>query len=348
MNDEALFAYHTVEPDPHALRRRRMLAAHPTLRQLIGPSPATAAWIVGLTVVQLGLSIAMCQAPWWLWLGSAATAGIVVSHGLWVLIHDCAHGLVWRSRAGNHGLAVLANLAHGFPAAASFRIFHLQHHAHQGEYGRDTDLPSGWEVRLFGNSRLGKAAWLGLYPVLLILRSARVARLGGIRAVQPAVVLNVVAGPAFDTLWVWGFGWPALVWLLVSFYLATGPSPLGARWIQEHFVLFGAQETNSYVGPCNRVAFNVGLHNEHNDFTGVPWHRLPELRRRAGEFYVDQPVLRSYLALYWRFVMDPTLSIGSRMVRPSLRSEDLRLNTNYSIKESQRPIEQKTQEQGGP
>jgi sphingolipid 4-desaturase/C4-monooxygenase len=87
--------------------------------------------------------------------------------------------------------------------------------------------------------------------------------------------------------------------------------------IQEHFVLFGAQETNSYVGPCNRLAFNVGLHNENNDFTGVPWHRLPELRRRASEFYADQPVVRSYLALCWRFVMDPTLSIGSRMVRPS-------------------------------
>jgi sphingolipid 4-desaturase/C4-monooxygenase len=92
----------------------------------------------------------------------------------------------------------------------------------------------------------------------------------------------------------------------VSFYLATGPSPLGARWIQEHFVLFGAQETNSYVGPCNRLAFNVGLHNENNDFTGVPWHRLPELRRRASEFYADQPMVRSYLALCWRFVMDPT------------------------------------------
>ena len=75
----------------------------------------------------------------------------------------------------------------------------------------------------------------------------------------------------------------------MSFYLATGPSPLGARWIQEHFGLFGAQETNSYVGPCNRLAFNVGLHSENNDFTGVPWHRLPELRRRASEFYADQP-----------------------------------------------------------
>jgi sphingolipid 4-desaturase/C4-monooxygenase len=98
----------------------------------------------------------------------------------------------------------------------------------------------------------------------------------------------------------------------VSFYLATGPSPLGARWIQEHFVLFGAQETNSYVGPCNRLAFNVGLHNENNDFTGFLSYGA-----RASEFYADQPVVRSYLALCWRFVMDPTLSIGSRMVRPS-------------------------------
>ena len=53
-------------------------------------------------------------------------------------------------------------------------------------------------------------------------------------------------------------------------------------------MLFGAQETNSYVGPCNRLAFNVGLHNENNDFTGVPWHRLPELRR-PGQRVLRRP-----------------------------------------------------------
>jgi hypothetical protein len=92
------------------------------------------------------------------------------------------------------------------------------------------------------------------------------------------------------------FAGRALAWLLVSFYLATGPSPLGARWIQEHFVLFGAQETNSYVGPCNRLAFNVGLHNENNDFTGVPWHRLPDYGAGPAS---STPTSR-WCALTWR------------------------------------------------
>src|SRR5207245_7373140 len=56
------------------------------------------------------------------------------------------------------------------------------------------------------------------------------------------------------------------------------------RWIQRHYMTAeGEQETFSYYGPLNRVAFNVGYHNEHHDFPSVPWNRLPEIRAIAPE-----------------------------------------------------------------
>ena len=83
-------------------------------------------------------------------------------------------------------------------------------------------------------------------------------------------------------------------------------------------MLFGAQKPTATSGRAIAwPSMSACMQRRNNDFTGVPWHRLPELRRRASEFYADQPVVSSYLALCWRFVTDPTLSIGSRMVRPS-------------------------------
>ena len=60
-------------------------------------------------------------------------------------------------------------------------------------------------------------------------------------------------------------------------------SPLGARWIQEHYTFVQGQETYSYYGILNRLAFNIGYHNEHHDFMTIPWYRLGRLRAsRSG------------------------------------------------------------------
>ena len=39
---------HVTYAEPHAQRARQMLAAHPELRELSGPQPASALWIVAL------------------------------------------------------------------------------------------------------------------------------------------------------------------------------------------------------------------------------------------------------------------------------------------------------------
>ena len=53
-------------PEPHAERARELLAAHPEVRKLFGPNPWTALAIVLVTSAQLGLAVALRQAPWWL------------------------------------------------------------------------------------------------------------------------------------------------------------------------------------------------------------------------------------------------------------------------------------------
>ena len=94
-----------------------------------------------------------------------------------------------------------------------------------------------------------------------------------------------------------------------------GLHPLGARWIQEHFLVFEGQETTSYYGPLNVVALNVGYHNEHHDFPSVPWNRLPAVRRSVPEVYGALHFHRSWTRLVLQFIFDPRLSLFSRTIR---------------------------------
>ena len=63
------------------------------------------------------------------------------------------------------------------------------------------------------------------------------------------------------------------------------------------------------------MAFNVGYHNEHHDLMMVPWSRLPRLKAMAPEFYDGLVAHRSWTALLFRFLLDPSISLYSRRVR---------------------------------
>ncbi len=99
------------------------------------------------------------------------------------------------------------------------------------------------------------------------------------------IFLNWAIVIGADMLIVLTLGWTALLYLLASMFFAAGLHPLGARWIQRHYLVGSRQETYSCYGALNRVAFNVGYHNEHHDFLSVPWHRLPRLKAAASEWY---------------------------------------------------------------
>ena len=77
----------------------------------------------------------------------------------------------------------------------------------------------------------------------------------------------------------------------------------------------GEQETYSYYGALNTIAFNVGYHNEHHDFPSIPWNHLPKVKSLAPEAYDNLASHKSWTRLLFRFLFTREVSLFSRMVR---------------------------------
>jgi len=303
---------HSPAQEPHRERTKALLRDHPELRRLIGRNPRTALMILGCVSFHVGLAFLVRGAPWWLILMLAFTVGACASHALWTLIHECAHNLVFGRTYLNTLTSIMANVPHLLPSAVSFQRYHLKHHAFQGVYELDADLPSYWEARLIGNSAVRKALWLLLFPVFQVTRPPR---LREIRMFDRWIVLNVVVQIAFDAAIYIFFGPKSFLYLGASFFFSVGLHPLGARWIQGHYLLAPPQETYSYYGSANLVAFNVGYHNEHHDLPSVPWNHLPDIRDAAPEMYDSLVHHSSWTRLLLKFIFDPGICLFSRQVR---------------------------------
>lgn len=303
---------HSTTREPHHDRTVAILKQHPSVRRLVGHNPYTFLFIAGLVAVQVGIAAWASGRAWWVAVFTAYVAGAFLTHGLYVLMHECNHNLVFRRRRLNSVAGIVANLPSVLPSSVSFQRYHLKHHAFQGVYELDGDLPSRWEARLVGHSALGKALWMLLFPVSLALRPAHLREM---KHVCVWTVANFVALAAFDAAIYALFGPKALLYLFASMWFALGLHPVGARWIQEHYVFHPPQETYSYYGPLNRVAFNIGYHNEHHDFPTVPWNRVPQVRAIAREWYDGLAAHTSWSRLLWRFIFDPTISLHSRVDR---------------------------------
>ena len=109
-----------------------------------------------------------------------------------------------------------------------------------------------------------------LYPLFQAVRSFRVKEVPPLDAwTLTNLVIQIGINLAVYLLW----GPMSLAYLVLAFFFSIGLHPLGARWIQRHYLVGeGEQETFSYYGKLNLLTFNVGYHNEHHDFPSVPWH----------------------------------------------------------------------------
>jgi sphingolipid delta-4 desaturase len=300
------------EPEPHRDRTKQLLRSHPEMRRYIGKNPYTSLIILGCVALQVSVGFLVNGWPWWAIVLASVSIGACASHALWTLIHECSHNLIFSKTYLNTLFGIMANLPHLLPSAVSFQRYHMKHHAFQGVYDLDADLPSYWEARLVGNSALGKALWLLLFPIFQVTRPPR---LKEIRMFDRWIVLNIVVQLAFDAAVYRYIGPGALLYLAASFFFSVGLHPLGARWIQEHYLVAPPQETYSYYGPFNKVAFNVGYHNEHHDLPSVPWNRLPKIRSGAPEMYNSLVYHTSWTKLLFTFLFDSRISLFSRQER---------------------------------
>ncbi|HUL50415.1 MAG TPA: fatty acid desaturase [Gemmatimonadales bacterium] len=304
---------HADTPEPHRARTKEILARHPEIRDLIGHNPTTFFWTVGIVALQYVLAAFVSTRPWWVVFVVAYCAGAFANHALFVMIHECTHRLVFKRKMPNQLTELIANLPMCLPGALSFHKYHLKHHSFQGVYELDADIPSRWEAKLVGHSALGKALWLLLYPVFQIVRPMRVKEVSLLDAWSLTNLgVQILVNVAVYLVW----GPKAVVYFLASLFFAIGLHPLGARWIQRHYMTFdGDQETFSYYGKLNIVAFNVGYHNEHHDFPSVAWNKLPRIRAMVPEVYDRLAYHTSWTMLLLRFLFDSKLSLFDRMIR---------------------------------
>ena len=300
------------EAEPHVARCRAILKEHPQIKDLMGRNVNTIWYITGIVVMQLAIAFLIKDLAWYWVLVVAWTVGAFANHGLFVLIHECTHNMVFKNRIANLWSGILCDLPNGFPSSAAFRKYHLKHHAFQGHYDLDADIPSRWEAKMIGKGFLGKALWLLFFPIFQGLRPAR---LKEISFNNKWIWINFITVLAVDVAIFMFMGPMALLYLFASFFFSVGLHPLGGRWIQEHYLVAAPQETYSYYGPLNKLAFNVGYHNEHHDFSYVPWNNLPKVKAIAPEFYDTLKSHDSWSKLTWQFLTDKNLSLFSRTLR---------------------------------
>lgn len=296
--------------EPHASRREAIRAAHPEVSRLMGPEPLTKYIVVAVMAAHLATTYLAKDLPLPWFVAATYVVSGTFQANLFLAIHEISHNLAFRDLRCNRLLAMLCNLPLLVPYAYAFKPYHMAHHRYQGDHGVDTDIPTALEARLT-TTRLGKAAWLCLQLFAYALRPCLLKP--GLLACDRWSALNWALCLAFDlaALRVWG-PW-ALVYLLAGMVWAASFHPTAGHFLAEHYVLeaegadgpAGCPETFSYYGPLNAVAWNVGYHNEHHDFPGVPWSRLPQLRRLAPEFYDRLPQTASWPGTTLRYLLGP-------------------------------------------
>lgn len=307
---------HTEEP--HRSRRMAILKAHPEVKRLMGYEPLTKYVSFGVTALQLSLAVYLSTRtslhPFsWQFLLIAYAIGGTANQNTFLAIHEITHNLAFRGLRANRLWAILVNAAIGVPYAMAFKPYHLEHHKYLGEDGTDTDLPTKLETVILKNV-LGKAFFATFQIFFYALRP------GFVRAQRPTVwhALNVAFIALVNAALVATCGWNALLYLLLSSFFAGSLHPCAAHFIAEHYLFAGIQqETWSYYGPLNVLAYNVGYHNEHHDFPSVPWTRLPQLRKMAPEFYDCLPQHTSWPMVTVRFILGNDSGLWARIKRPN-------------------------------
>ncbi|KZS97231.1 dihydroceramide delta(4)-desaturase [Sistotremastrum niveocremeum HHB9708] len=299
--------------EPHRTRRMAIMKAHPEVTKLMGYEPLTKYIVLGVVALQILTAYLLRRTSPFsaVFIITAYIVGGTANHNLFLAIHEITHNLAFRGIISNKLLAMFANLPIGIPYAVTFKGYHLEHHKRMGEDGIDTDLPTRLEMLCLRNV-LGKAFFCTFQILFYALRP------GIVRSQRPTPwhFMNIATQLLFDYIFFRLFGPRVLIYLVLSSFFAGSLHPCAGHFIAEHYLWDGLeQETYSYYGPLNVLAYNVGYHNEHHDFPSVPWTRLPALKALAPEFYDVIPSHPSWPMVIFNFIFDDNVGLYSRAKR---------------------------------
>ncbi|RMZ88581.1 hypothetical protein DV736_g4193, partial [Chaetothyriales sp. CBS 134916] len=256
----------TYTEEPHRTRRQEIIKAHKDVLGLCGPEPLTKYVVLAVVSLQIACAFALKNTPpksWHFWL-TAYLVGATANQNLFLAIHEISHNLAFKSPVYNRIFAILANLPIGLPYSAGFRQYHLTHHKSLGVDGVDTDLPTALEA-IFFDSVFGKAFFCTFQLLFYAVRPMFIYRI-------PFGIVhycNIVAQLVFDIIIVKCLGWNAMIYLLLSSFLAGSIHPCAGHFISEHYVFARSSfkeakmpqdipipETFSYYGPLNFLTYN--------------------------------------------------------------------------------------------
>jgi sphingolipid delta-4 desaturase len=322
--------------EPHATRRKLILAKYPEVKSLMGVDPRFKFVVSGLVLLQILTFYLMKDVTSrWTYLLVAYFFTGVINHSLMLAVHEIAHGQAFGPNRvfANKIFGMFANLPIGFPMSISFKKYHLKHHRYQGDDFIDTDIPSKFETRFFINT-FTKFFWVTLQPFFYSFRPFLVYPL------PPEAMegVNWIVQLVFNYAMYSWFGLQS-IWLMCGgSVLAMGLHPVAGHFISEHYIMFKEEETKdeesekfgvsassgkflvpetcSYYGPLNMLTFNVGYHVEHHDFPSIPGRRLPEVRKIAPEFYDNLHYHSSWTYVLYKYITDPSVGPYARVKRP--------------------------------
>jgi fatty acid desaturase len=228
-----------------------------------------------------------------------------------ILMHECAHGSLFRSRALNEHLGKWLIAAPMWLQLEDYRRHHLKHHAHTSLDG-DPDLGlvspfpvTRWSLTrkilrdLSGIAFIKRVIGILLMDLGVLTYSASTgqqrvtprppvsAMLRGLLVhTGPMVITNVALWGVLAAL---GHGWLYFAWVLA--YATTFSLFLRIRSIAEHAVAEASDDplTNTrttHAGPLARLTVaphHVNFHLEHHLLPTVPHYRLKRLHQLLWE-----------------------------------------------------------------
>ncbi|MBS0537735.1 MAG: fatty acid desaturase family protein [Proteobacteria bacterium] len=199
--------------------------------------------------------------------------------GLAILMHDAAHGLLFRDRRLNDGVSTWLCAAPVFTTLVLYRPYHLKHHRHT-QQAEDPDLGLSAAFPITRKS-LWRKVVRDLTGQTAFTRRREQFRAG--IAVREGLIANAVLWAGLAALGYWWL-YPVL-WLLP---LATWYQLVSRlRNIAEHAVVPDNDDPlrntrTTYANPLVRLMvapYWVNYHLEHHLFMFVPCWRLPEAHR---------------------------------------------------------------------